>query len=388
MANRPSFWQGSQLWAGVIQLGLFLGVVGMLALGWHNLLANLQLRQLSLGWQFLQLPADFDIGETLIRYRSTDPVLTALGVGLLNSLRILGLGIVCATVLGTLIGIARLSDNWLVNRLMAVYVETLRNTPLLLQLVFWYFAVFVSAPSFADRVHLWREISFSQQGLLLPEVSLRLSLLPWLGCLGMGGWLSIWIWRRQSRRKVELNEPTNPWFMAIITLIFWVCVGWVLTREFPMNWVWPQVKADGTQVAGVFLTPEFCALLLGLTLYTAAFIAEIVRGGIAAVPRGQWQAARSLGLPYGLTLRLVVLPQALRVIIPSLTSQYLNLAKNSSLAIAVGYPDLYSVASTVANKTGHAVEIIAILMVTYLTISLVISLGMNYLNHRIQIVER
>jgi general L-amino acid transport system permease protein len=386
--ERPRLWHHPQFWPWATQ-GLVLLCVGLL-LGYFgtNLAANFQQKQLSFGFDFLQSQAGFNIGESVIAYQPTYSYLQALGVGLVNTLRIVALGLVLATLMGIGVGIARLSHNWLVRQLGTIYVETLRNTPLLLQLVFWYFAVFVSGPPFERRFRLLDEISFSQRGLLLPDFLPRLSLFTWLVCLGIGVILARWVWHFQQRRRLEQGEPTKPWFMAAVTVVFWGCMAWVLTREFPFNLEWPAVQNNTTIKAGLLLTPEYSALLLGLTFYTAAFIAEIVRGGILSVPKGQWEAARSLGLNPNLTLRWVILPQALRVMVPPLTSQYLNLAKNSSLAIAVGYPDLYSVSSTTYNQTGRAIEVVLLMMATYLAISLLISLGMNFYNRRIQIVER
>jgi general L-amino acid transport system permease protein len=386
--ERPRLWHHPQFWPWVTQ-GLVLLCVGLL-LGYFgtNLAANFQQKQLSFGFDFLQSQAGFNIGESVIAYQPTYSYLQALGVGLVNTLRIVALGLVLATLMGIGVGIARLSHNWLVRQLGTIYVETLRNTPLLLQLVFWYFAVFVSGPPFERRFRLLDEISFSQRGLLLPDFLPRLSLFTWLVCLSIGVILARWVWHFQQRRRLEQGESTKPWFMAAVTVVFWGCMAWVLTREFPFNLEWPAVQNNTTIKAGLLLTPEYSALLLGLTFYTAAFIAEIVRGGILSVPKGQWEAARSLGLNPNLTLRWVILPQALRVMVPPLTSQYLNLAKNSSLAIAVGYPDLYSVSSTTYNQTGRAIEVVLLMMVTYLAISLLISLGMNFYNRRIQIVER
>jgi general L-amino acid transport system permease protein len=386
--ERPRLWHHPQFWPWATQGLVLLCVVVLLVYFGTNLAANLQQKQLSFGFDFLQSQAGFNIGESLIAYQPTNSYLQALVVGLVNTLRIVALGLVFATLVGVGVGIARLSDNWLVRQLGTIYVETLRNTPLLLQLVFWYFAVFVSGPPFERRFHLLGEISFSQRGLLLPDFLPRLSIMTWLICLGIGVALARWVWRLQQRRRLERGEPTKAWFMAAVTLTFWGCMAWVLTREFPFNLEWPTVQNNTTIKAGLLLTPEYAALLLGLTFYTAAFIAEIVRGGILAVPQGQWEAARSLGLNPNLTMRLVVLPQALRVIVPPLTSQYLNLAKNSSLAIAVGYPDLYSVSSTTYNQTGRAIEVILLMMATYLVMSLLISLVMNVYNRRIQIVER
>jgi general L-amino acid transport system permease protein len=289
-------------WAGqAIALVLLIVFVGWLGL---NLVSNLDRLNIRLGFRFLQSQASFAIAESVIPYQPQDPYARALLVGLLNSLRVMVVGSLCATVLGISIGIARLSSNWLVRHLALLYVELFRNTPLLLQLFFWYFAVFLSAPE-ADK---------------------PLSLL--------GGLV--------------------------------------------------QLSNNGLQlIGGLQLSPEFSALLLGLTIYTAAFIAEIVRGGIQAVPKGQWEAANALGFKPMQRMRLIIFPQALRVMIPPLTSQYLNLAKNSSLAIAVGFPDLYATASTTFNQTGRAVEVMILLMATYLSISLLISVGMNRWNRRL-----
>jgi general L-amino acid transport system permease protein len=383
--SRP--WHHPQFWPWAIQLSL-LGLIGLLvAYGSSNLIANLQQKQLGFGFDFLGSQAGFNIGESSIPYKPTDTYIQALKVGLINSLRIMIQGLVFATLIGMGVGIARLSSNWLVRQLGTVYVELLRNVPLLLQLMFWYFAVFLSAPPLAQRVKFLGDLSLSQRGLLLPNFLPKLSLLPWMICLGIGLAIAQWVFRFLLRRRIE-GEPASPWFMAIVTVIFWACIAWVFTKEIPWNFEWPAVKDNTTITAGLLLTPEYSAILFGLTFYTAAFIAEIVRGGILSVPKGQWEAARSLGLPPNLTLGRVILPQALRAIVPPLTSQYLNLAKNSSLAVAVGYPDLYSVSSTTFNQTGRAVEVILLLMATYLAISLIISSIMNLYNRRIQIVER
>ncbi|MBD2410637.1 amino acid ABC transporter permease [Nostoc calcicola FACHB-389] len=301
MTNDYRFWRiVGQFFA------VFLTVVVVTIL-WVNLNHNLQRLGIEFGFDFLKQQASFDIGETLISYKPTDTYSRALWVGLINSLRVAIAGIFLTTIVGITAGIARLSDNWLVRNITMVYVEIFRNTPLLLQLLFWYFAVFLSFPKTENKISLWGFIGVSQNGLELP------------------------------------------WFTV---------------------------------------SPEFSALLLGLTFYTGAFIAEIVRGGIQSVPQGQWEAGRSLGLKPGLVMRLVIFPQALRVIIPPLTSQYLNLTKNSSLAIAIGYPDIYFVASTTFNLTGRAVEVILLITLTYLILSLSISLIMNLFNRAVQIKER
>jgi general L-amino acid transport system permease protein len=380
-------WQHPKFWPWATQ-GSVLLLIGLVVLFFGtNLIVNLQQKNLGFGFDFLRSQAGFNIGETSIAYSPTDTYFRALSVGLVNSLRIMALGLVFATLIGTGVGIARLSSNWLLRQLAGVYVEVLRNTPLLLQLIFWYFAVFVSGPPFEKRLS-FLGLSFSQSGLLLPNFAVRLSLMTWLICLGSGLLTARWVWRYQHRRRIEEGEPIQPWFMATVTLLFWLSVAWVIAKETPFSFAWPSVLNNKTIQAGLLLTPEYSALLLGLTLYTAAFIAEIVRGGIMAVPKGQWEASRSLGLSANLALRLIIVPQALRIIVPPLTSQYLNLAKNSSLAIAIGYPDLYAIASTTFNQTGRAIEVILLLMATYLAISLFIAFVMNLYNRRIQIIER
>ncbi|MEH1967545.1 amino acid ABC transporter permease [Nostoc sp.] len=305
--SKPSIWRDVRFWRIALQLlAVFLAAVVVVML-WGNLNRNLRQLDIQFGFDFLKQQASFEIGETLITYKPTDTYSYALWIGLINSLRVAVAGIFLTTIVGVSAGVARLSDNWLVRNITMVYVEIFRNTPLLLQLLFWYFAVFLTFPKTENKLSLWGFIGVSQNGLELP------------------------------------------WFT---------------------------------------LSPEFSTLLLGLTFYTGAFIAEIVRGGIQSVAKGQWEAARSLGLKPGLVMRLVIFPQALRVIIPPLTSQYLNLTKNTSLAIAIGYPDIYFVASTTFNQTGKAVEVILLIMLTYLTLSLVISVVMNLFNRTVQIKER
>ncbi|WP_016952599.1 amino acid ABC transporter permease [Anabaena sp. PCC 7108] len=287
-------------------IAVFLIIV-LVTILWSNLNRNLQQLGIKFGFDFLRQQASFDIGEKLINYQPTDTYSLALWVGLINSLRIAILGIILTTIVGVTAGISRLSDNWLLRNITSVYVEIFRNTPLLLQLLFWYFVVFLAFPKVENKISLGKLVYFSQNGI---------------------------------------------------------------------------------ELAGLSFSPEFSALLLGLTFYTGAFIAEIIRGGIQAVPKGQWEAAQSLGLKSSLAMRLVIFPQALRVIIPPLTSQYLNLTKNSSLAIAIGYPDIYFVASTTFNQTGKAVEVMLLIILTYLTLSLTISVIMNLFNSRVQIKER
>ncbi|MEO0375115.1 MAG: ABC transporter permease subunit [Cyanobacteria bacterium P01_A01_bin.17] len=377
----PRWWR----WGGQAAVVLLVGY-GILYFG-LNLALNLQRLNLPFGFDFLERQAGFSIGETPIAYQPTDVYARALWVGLLNSLKVMGTGLVLTTVVGITVGIARLSNNWLVRQLALVYVEVLRNTPLLLQLLFWYFAVFLALPNFSDRIQWPGPILLSNQGILIPWLLGNPATGIWGICLLLGSISAIFLWKRQVRQQLEQGHPgqLKTWPLGAIALSILVAGIW--TQQTPLTLSLPQVTV-GKATGGLTLSSEFATLLVGLTLYTAAFIAEIVRAGITAVNQGQREAAQALGLKPGTTMRLVIFPQALRVIVPPLTSQYLNLAKNSSLAIAIGFPDIYAVASTTFNQTGRAVEVLLLLMATYLTISLLISLLMNLYNRSIQLVER
>lgn len=381
------FWRDVRFWRYAGQVLAVVAIASFALLLWNNLSRNLQQLGIQLGFDFLQSQAAFDIGETPIAYSPTDPYRQALLIGLLNSLRIMVVGILLATVVGVTVGIARLSDNWLVRQLAALYVETLRNTPLLLQLFFWYFAVFLNLPATRNALVLPGSIYLSQRGILLPWLQPNTVTPIWLACLGGGLVLVGGIWFRQQQRRQQPGSASRIWLVVLSAIALAGLLAWLLTAQPPLDWDLPRQTGAGL-AGGLWLSSEFATLLIGLTLYTAAFIAEIVRAGIQAVPKGQWEAARALGLQSGLVMRLVVFPQALRIIVPPLTSQYLNLAKNSSLAIAVGYPDIYFVASTTFNQTGRAVEVMLLLMGTYLSISLLISLVMNLYNRAVQVKER
>ena len=369
-------------------LAVLLLVLAVIIL-WDNLTYNLRQLGIQLGFDFLQSQASFDIGETLIPYSASDSFGQAIIVGLINSLRVMALGLILATILGLIIGIARLSTNWLVRQLALVYVEIFRNTPLLLQLFFWYFAVFLKLPSVENRITLPGPSYLTGRGAYLPWLSATAGTQLWVVLLAIGivGALAFRRWR--THIMVEQGRTENLLLWTLGPLVAASLLSLILTRTVPFNLNLPQVVAEGTQIqGGLRLSPEFGTLLLGLVAYTASFIAEIVRSGIQSVPRGQTEAARALGLKPGRVMQMVILPQALRVIIPPLTSQYLNLAKNSSLAVAIGFPDVYFVASTTFNQTGRAVEVMMIIMVTYLTISLTISLLMNQYNRTVQLKQR
>jgi general L-amino acid transport system permease protein len=352
-----------------------------------NAKANLDAQKIASGFGFLDQSAGFGVSQSLIPYSEQDTYRRVFFVGLLNTLLVSGVGIVLATVLGFLIGIARLSPNWLLARLAGGYVELIRNLPLLFQILFWYLAVLGTLPGPRQSLSLFGEVFINNRGILVPrpifgagsELVLAVLLLAILATI----WLRVWATRRQNRT----GEPF-PVLWTGLGLIIGVPAVVLVLLGFPITFEVPQLRGFNF-VGGIRLTPEFIALLIALTTYTAAFIAEVVRAGILAVSSGQTEAAFALGLRRGLTLRLVVLPQALRVIVPPLTSQYLNLTKNSSLAIATGYPDLFAVfAGTTLNQTGQAIEIIAITMAVYLVISLITSALMNWYNAHIRVAER
>ncbi|MBD0786615.1 amino acid ABC transporter permease [Vibrio sp. Y2-5] len=353
----------------------------------NNALTNLEARGIATGFDFLNQPAGFGIGLSLIEYNETFSYGRTFIVGLLNTALVSFLGIIFATVIGFALGIARLSSNWLVSRLAAVYIETFRNVPLLLQILFWYVAVLQALPSARQSLSLGEAIFLNVRGLYMPAPIFEAGSGVVIGSfiVGVIATIAIGIW---ARNKQHLTGQQTP--MGRITL--GLCIGLPVVVFFimgsPISAEYPVLKGFNFR-GGVSIIPELAALLLALSIYTASFIAEIVRSGINAVSHGQTEAAMSLGLPRSKTLKLVVIPQALRIIIPPLTSQYLNLTKNSSLAMAIGYPDLVSVfAGTTLNQTGQAIEIIAMTMGVYLTLSLLTSALMNLYNRKVALVER
>ncbi|MCA1992147.1 MAG: ABC transporter permease subunit [Coleofasciculus sp. S288] len=362
-------------------------VVSVVAIFADNLIYNRRRLGIELGFGFLNNQASFDIGERLIAYSPADSFARAIVVGLLNSLRVIALGLILTTTIGLIVGIARLSDNWLVRNLALVYVEVLRNMPLLLQLFFWYFAVFLKLPPVEERITFANAIVLSQRGVVVPWLSGNAATGIWVLLLAIGIVGAAWVWRWRSRIMVEQGRPGRQLLWATGAIAIAILLALIVTRREPFVLSLPQ-ENNGAIEGGLRLSPELCTLIAGLVFYTGSFIAEIVRAGIQSVPKGQWEAAKALGLRGNPTMRLVILPQALRVIIPPLTSQYLNLAKNSSLAIAIGFPDFYFVASTTISQTGRAVEVMFLLAVTYLTISLTISSVMNIINSKVQLKER
>ncbi|EEX31010.1 amino acid ABC transporter permease protein [Vibrio coralliilyticus ATCC BAA-450] len=347
----------------------------------------MEARGIATGFGFLTQEAGFGIGLTLIEYDETYSYGRTFIIGLLNTALVSVLGIILATVIGFVMGIARLSSNWLVSRLAAVYIETFRNIPLLLQIFFWYFAVLQALPSARQSLSLGEAIFLNVRGLYFPSPIFEAgsSIVIASFVIGIIATVFISIWARNKQRLTGQQTPMGRIALGLI-VVFPTVVYFLMGS--PISAEYPELKGFNFK-GGVSIIPELAALLLALSIYTASFIAEIVRSGINAVSHGQTEAAMSLGLPRSRTLKLVIVPQALRIIIPPLTSQYLNLTKNSSLAMAIGYPDLVSVfAGTTLNQTGQAIEIIAMTMAVYLSLSLITSALMNIYNRKVALVER
>ncbi len=364
-------------------LAAFLLFVVWSALG--NMFANMKARGLVFGWDYLGRAANFAVGESLISFAPSDTYGRALAVGFLNTIKVAIVGIALTTVLGVALGIMRLSSNPLLARLVTGYIEVIRNTPLLLQLFLWY-AIINSLPGPRQAVQFLPGMYLSNRGMKVPWVEWSPALWPVIAAF-LAGIVGALVLKRNfaARRAATGNAPPLWPFAAgmIIGLPFLA----LAVQGFPATFTVPELQGFNFQ-GGIELSPEFAALLTGLVLYTAAFVAEIVRGGIQSVYKGQWEAGKALGMTGGLLMRLVILPQALRVIIPPLTSQYLNLTKNSSLAVAIGYPDLVHVSNTTMNQTGRAVEAILVFASIYLTLSLLTSAAMNWYNARVAIRER
>lgn len=380
-------WNDPRVRSAVFQIIAVLIVVWVGYSLFQNTLTNMASRGISTGFGFLNSTAGFGIVMSLIEYNESMSYGRTFYVGLANTLLVSALGIVFATIVGFIVGVLRLSNNWLIARLALAYIEIFRNIPLLLQIFFWYFAVLGTLPSPRNSLSLGEVVFLNLRGAVLPkpifETGSGLIGIALLFAIGISFFLARWAKRRQAATGQFF--PVLPISAALIIgapLLVYFAMG------SPIGWDIPELRGFNFR-GGITVIPELAALLLALTLYTASFIAEIVRSGIVSVSHGQTEAAAALGLPQRRVLRLVIVPQALRVIVPPLTSQYLNLTKNSSLATAIGYPDLVNVfMGTTLNQTGQAVEIVAMTMAVYLTISLVISLLMNIYNRAVALKER
>lgn len=381
------FWRDERILKilGQIIFALSVLFVGMLI--YQNMKAGLAKQGISLSYSFLKGVSGFDIAETSFAYDRNSTYWQAFLIGLLNTLSVSVVGIIFATILGVILGVARLSTNFIINRLASFYLELIRNLSLLVFLIFWYLGVFLKLPRVKDAI-LWPgDIILTNRGVGIPW-GIPTASFPTFRLILLGGLILtvvVFFALRAYSQRTGRAPLTLLW--SLLTFVVVALVGWFILPEKPLTLDLAFVKGLNLS-GGKILTPEFMALTSGLVLYTAAFIGEVVRAGIQSVSKGQVEASRALGLNRFQTLRLIVFPQALRVIIPPLTSQYLNLVKNSSLAISVAYPDVFYVANTIQNQTGRAVEMISLVMLTYLLISLLTSALMNWYNQRIKLVER
>ena len=373
--------------AWLFQILAVLAVLAVAIYLFHNTVTNLSTRGITSGFAFLDRSAGFGIVQHLIDYDEGDTYGRVFLVGLMNTLLVSGLCIVFASLLGFFLGLARLSDNWLLRKLSTLYIETFRNIPPLLQIFFWYFAVLRNLPGPRQAVDAFDLAFLSNRGLYIPAPQIAGGMLALLAALACVAVITIGLFRYNRKHQMKTGQLRRTWPVTLALLVILSGLAHIIAGP-AMHWDIPTLQGFNFR-GGMVLIPELAALTLALSIYTSAFIAEIIRAGIQAVPHGQHEAARSLGLPNPVTLRQVIIPQAMRVIIPPLTSQYLNIVKNSSLAAAIGYPDMVSLfAGTVLNQTGQAIETIAITMSVYLIISLTISLLMNIYNRRIALVER
>jgi general L-amino acid transport system permease protein len=385
-SERPAWWRDERkrgIVAQVVTVALVVGVFWFLI---ANMIENQRRLGVPLSLDFLNGTAGFQVSFSLIPITLDSSILTVIKTGVINTLLASAISVVLATILGFFIGVLRLSTNWLIARIATVYIEIMRNIPLLVQLLFWYIAITKMLPNVRQSIMIGPEIALNVRGLFVPRpvpgdgswIILAALIVAIVAAVAIRRWAA-------DRQKATGRQFPSIW--AGIAMIVVLPILANLAAGSPVTWEVPALKGFNFQ-GGVSLPPELVALVMGLSVYTSAYIAEIVRGGIVAISHGQTEAALALGLRPSWTLRLVVIPQALRVITPPLTSQYLNILKNSTLAGATGYPDLYAVIGTSQNQTGRAVECVAILMVFYLVVSLLISLFMNWYNKRIALVER
>ncbi|HEY5791446.1 MAG TPA: amino acid ABC transporter permease [Gammaproteobacteria bacterium] len=385
--GKPAPWNDPKIRAVVFQVVLIFCVVMFGLFLVNNTLYNMEQRGISTGFSFLEKEAGFGVTQSLIDYDETYSYGRTFFVGLLNTLLVSLLGIICATLVGFVMGVARLSRNWLIARLATVYIEIFRNIPLLLQIFFWYFAVGLNLPRPKQSIVIGDTFFLNNRGLFIPRPVTEDGFGLVIGALVAAIVAIFFIARWAHRRQDATGQPFHTVWVSL-GLLFGLPLLAYFAAGSPLTWEMPELRGFNFQ-GGLTVLPELFALTLALTVYTGTFIAETVRAGIQSVSHGQTEAARALGLGESRMLQLIIIPQAMRVIIPPLTSQYLNLAKNSSLAAAIGYPDLVAVfAGTTLNQTGQAVEIIAMTMAVYLTMSLSISLLMNWYNAKMALRER
>ena len=400
ISDKIPFYRDVRFLKVFFQILFIIGIILLAGFLYSNMLNGFSRQGIELGLTFLNSEAGFELSEG-IDFDPSETFLKAFWVGVVNTLKVSILGIFCATVIGFFFGIARLSSNWLIRQIASVYVECFRNIPLLLQIVFWY-AIMLVFPVVRESINFFDSIFINVRGVYIPSLEGTAGLIPWSWYLLAGILIAIIVVLGLAAFRYffqfrELHETDRPSFISNIifgakwvaapTFLIAAIVGWLLTPEVPFELSQPELQGFNF-VGGMNFSPEFIALLIGLTVYTSAFIAEVVRSGIQAVVKGQREAARAVGLKESQVLRLVVVPQAIPVIVPPLTSQYLNLAKNSSLAIFIGFPDLFQVGEIMMNQTGQSIPIFAMIMVSYLIMSLTTSAFMNWYNRRITRISR
>lgn len=380
-------WRDARVLRAVTQIVFVFIVVAIVVYFVRNVFEAADQRGLKLGFGFLEEEAGFPIAESVIGYTESDSFRHAFIVGVVNTIKVALIGIVAATVLGLIVGVSRLSSNWLVKSITSVYVEIIRNVPLLVQLFFWYFGIFLLLPVVQESLRLPGPIYVNNRGVFSVWANTTSSFDSWLLFVLGGVVLAVAVRVVLRRIQIETGRNTHPNVAAALALVLVATLGWFVVGESPLVRETPVLERFNF-VGGARVTPEFAALLTGLVVYTAAFIAEIVRAGIQSVKRGQTEAARALGLSDAQTLQSIVFPQALRVIIPPMISQFLNLTKNSSLAIAIGYPDLYAISRIMINQAGRAVPIMLLIMAAYLAMSLTYAIIGNIYNRRVRFTER
>lgn len=388
--NPTPFWRDKRMIPILLQAAFIFVVVLVCYYLINNALSGLRRAGIPFGFGFINSTASFDIsGDKLIDYSATDSYGRAVAVGFLNTLRVAFLGIFLASIIGITLGVARLSNNWLARNVSKSFIEIFRNTPLLVQMIIWYSAVFLALPRIENSYTFSNSVYFSNRGIAIPWISITEATWIWLGFLGVGIVISVVAWKKRMNTQIEGGNRTYPFMWASIILFAALLIPYLITFQGPFATNIPFLNPNGRGfIDGIVISPSFAAVLIALVMYTSAFIAEIVRAGITGIDKGQVEAAQSLGLKNSTALRLIIFPQAFRIIIPPMTSQYLNLTKNSSLAVAVGYPELVSVSNTILNQSGRAIEMISIMILCYLSFSLITSVLMNIFNKYAQLKER
>lgn len=373
-------------------LPIFIQVLFIILVGFaisvmvRNVQSGLDQIGLKIGLDYLNLKASFPIAESLISYTPDDPYKRAIVVGLLNTLKVSFFGIIIASVLGVVMGIARLSSNWLIRQLATVYVEVFRNTPLLVQIFIWNFAVFLPMPKIEDAASIG-SFYFSNRGAAIPWFTVHDHSLTWIAVIVVLAAVAVFLFQKLTSIAINAGKQTYPLLSSIAVFALGFILFYFIIGNGPFGVSVPEFNGNAF-VGGTSLSIGFLSMLVALSIYTSTYIAEIVRAGILGVPKGQSEAAQALGFKSPTALRLIIFPQAIRIIIPPLTSQYLNLIKNSSLAMAVAYQDIVGIGNTIINQTGHTFETILIMIAVYLLFSLGTSLFMNFFNKKFQLVER